>query len=326
MTSATISPSSAAPTGLDRSVAVCAVPKLKLRHSSFLDSIAKRIQRVGEIRREGGFKNKSATIARAGEDEFSGVEHLTGDEAAGGFAEAGVWLAAIEEVAGDGMSEMLEVDPDLMGATGVQFDFHMGRAAQAFEDAVRGAGVAAFSHGHALALEAVARNRGVNFAAQSAKLAADDGFVDFLSLARGKLGGEMEVRGVVLGDDEAAAGFLVKTMDNAGPGDAADAAEPPRAMMEQSVDESVRGVARGGMHDQSRRLVQGQQVVIFVKDFQGDVFRASLGHFGRGPDDGDDFASAGMMGGFRRAAVDADVALREQALDGAARDAGKFGA
>ena len=103
----------------------------------------------------------------------------------------------------------------------------------------------------------------------------------------------MEVGGVIFGDDQAAAGFFVQTMDDAGPGDAADAAEAAGAMMEQGVDQGARGMAGGGMDDNPGGLVQGQQVVVLVEYFQGNVLRSGRGRRGAGPGEGDDFAGAG---------------------------------
>ena len=97
-------------------------------------------------------------------------------------------------------------------------------------------------------------------------------------------------------------------------------------MMEEGVDQGVGRMARGGMHDQSGGLVEGQQVVVLVEDFQRDVFGASGGGLGLRPGEGDDFAGAGMMRGFGGAAIDADKALGEQALNGAAGSSGKLGA
>ena len=85
---------------------------------------------------------------------------------------------------------------------------------------------------------------------------AHNRLINLNDIAAGELFGKFKVGGVILGHDEAAAGVFVKTMNNAGPGHAANAAQLPGAMMEQRVDQGVFGMAGGGMNDQSGRLVE----------------------------------------------------------------------
>ena len=98
------------------------------------------------------------------------------------------------------------------------------------------------------------------------------------------------MRLVVFGDDEAAAGFLVEPVDDAGPGHAADAAQRPLAMMQQRVDERVFLVAGGGMHDQSGGLVQHQQRFVLEQNIQRNFLRLRLGGPGFRPVDFNLFA------------------------------------
>ena len=67
------------------------------------------------------------------------------------------------------------------------------------------------------------------------------------------------MRFVVLGDDQATAGFLVESMHDAGPRHAADAAELAFAMMQQRVDERVCLVSRLPDARRVRRFVRDQQ-------------------------------------------------------------------
>jgi hypothetical protein len=106
----------------------------------------------------------------------------------------------------------------------------------------------------------VARNGGVDVAAQARHPSAGHGQINLLDIAPGELRAEMKMGGVVFGRDQAAAGFFVKTMNDAGPRHPANAAELPAAVMKQGVDQRVLPVARGRMHDHARRLVEHQQV------------------------------------------------------------------
>ena len=90
---------------------------------------------------------------------------------------------------------------------------------------MRGAAGIVVAHGHAFAVRRMPGDGGADFAGVAREFAADDGVVNFFDLPSGELCREREVRLVVFGDDEAAAGFLVEPVDDAGPRDAADAAE-----------------------------------------------------------------------------------------------------
>ncbi|HYK42409.1 MAG TPA: pseudouridine synthase, partial [Thermoanaerobaculia bacterium] len=48
-------------------------------------------------------------------------------------------------------------------------------------------------------------------------------------------------------------------------------------VVEQRVDESARAVARRGVHHEPRRLVDGEEVSVFVEDREGNVLRKDLG-------------------------------------------------
>jgi hypothetical protein len=244
---------------------------------------AEKLQGEGEIGRNRGLENEALAGAGMGEGKSSGVEHLAWRGAACGLAQEGVVPAAINEVARHRAAEVLKMDSDLVGAAGVQVHLDASGTAKEFEDAESGAGGAAGAGGHAFAVHAMARDGDVNFATGTGPLAADDGFVGFFDLAGGELGGEAEVGGVVFGDDQAAAGILVEAMDDAGSGDAADAAEMTGAMMEEGVDESVGGVAGGRVNDQSGGLVEDEEVVILVENLQRDVLGEGFGRLDRGP-------------------------------------------
>ena len=135
---------------------------------------------------------------------------------------------------------------------------------------------------------------------------------------------QRDVRLIVLGDDEAAAGFLVEPVDDARPRHAADAAQRAFAMMQQRVDERVFLVAGGGMHDESGGLVDDEQRLVLEQNIERDFFRLCLGGPGFRPVNFNLFAGVRMMRGLDGLAVDADVAFFNQALQRAARGGGKF--
>ena len=205
---------------------------------------------------------------------------------------------------------------------GVQHRFDQRGAAQALQHVVARPRLAAqlVIHRHALAMRGMPGNRRADFAAVARQLAAEDRVVDLLHLAGGELGGKRQVRFVILRHDQAAAGFLVQAMDDAGAGDAADAAQLARAMVEQGVDQRVFFVAGCRMHHQPRRLVQHQQRFVLIQDVQRHRFRLGLGGPGFRPVHLNLFPGTGRVGRLDGAAVDPDVALFNQPLNRAARD------
>ena len=158
----------------------------------------------------------------------------------------------------------------------------------------------------------------------SARFAADQRMINLVHFARGELCRERNVRLVVLGDDEAAAGFLVEPVDDARPRHAADAAQRTFAMVEQGVDERVFLVAGGGMHHDAGGLVQHEQRFVLEQNIERDFFRLHLGRSRLGPVDADLVAGMRAVGGLDDLAVHQDVALLDQALQVAARGGGIF--
>ena len=82
----------------------------------------------------------------------------------------------------------------------------------------------------------------------------------------GELGGERTVGAVVLGDHHQPGGVLVEAVDDAGAPHPTDAGKALPAMGDQRVDERAGAVSRGGMDDETARLVDDDDVVVLVDD------------------------------------------------------------
>jgi hypothetical protein len=258
----------------------------------------------------------------------AGVEERPERVVTGGFLQPCRGAPPINAVACHRKFKMPQMHADLMRPSRVQLQFHQGGASPSLQDAIAGAGRASVpaADGHALAMGRVARDWRVDVAAQARHSPAGHGQINLLDIAAGELRGEMKMGGVVLGRHQATAGIFVQTMNNAGPRDPANAAELPAAVMEQGVDQRVLPVARGRMHHPSRRLVEHQQVVVFVEDVQRQVL--GLGERGarlRALED-DGFARARVMRRFDDFPLDTDVAFGQEPLNGAAREAGQLAA
>ena len=133
------------------------------------------------------------------------------------------------------------------------------------------------------------------------------------------------MRVVVFCNHQAAAGFLVQAMHDARPGHAAHAAEAGATMVQQRVDQGVLRMARARMHDQSRRFVEHEQILVFVKNIQGHFLGGCLRGRRLRPLDVDQFSLARMMRRLDDPAIDTNMPLGQQALNGGARRIGKLG-
>ena len=165
------------------------------------------------------------------ERKFARVQHHARRFVAGQFGQPLVLPRAVGPVAGERMAEELEMHANLVRAARVRPRLDERRRSQPFEDAVarvrRAAGIVV-AHGHAFAMRRVTGDGRADFAGVAREFAAHNRMVNFGDSPPGELRGERQVGFIVFGDDEAAAGFLVEPVDDAGSRDAADAAELAR--------------------------------------------------------------------------------------------------
>jgi len=195
------------------------------------------------------------------------------------------------------MLQARQVDTDLMGASGADANFQEGislKAAQHFELAPCRAPFGEPS-GHAGAVDRISRYRAFDAAALRLYVTLNQGQVSLDDLATGKLTGEGTVRGVVLGNQQHAAGKSVEAMDDAGAQSTANAGEILEAV-EQRIDQGSGMHSCAGMNDHTGRLVDGHKVGILIERGEGDVFGSSIQGRGCGGLNLDDFAAAESVG------------------------------
>ena len=166
----------------------------------------------------------------------------------------------------------------------------------------------------------MARDLGHDFAGPLRQFTAHNGMIDLFHRAPRELLGQREMRGIVLGHHQATTRVFVKTMHNAGPDHATNAAEFAGAMMQQRMDQSVFFIARRRMHDERGRLVDHEQTVVFVEDIERDVLRLQLRGTRRRPGHRDEFAISGTMRRFHAFPVHANVAFRNETLQSRSRN------
>ena len=190
--------------------------------------------------------------------------------------------AAVEGIADDRVAAARHVHPNLVGAPGSQAAFD--EAGEGTEGAAHGiAGerrLAAPNHRHLLAIGRAAANGADDLAPARRGHAPDHGVVGPFDGAVGEPDGEAAMGRLGLGHHHETAGVLVQAVHDAGAADPADARKTVRAMGEQGVDQGTVPVAGRRMDDQAGRLVDHDDVVVFVGD--GKLHGLGLGHGRRG--------------------------------------------
>ena len=138
-----------------------------------------------------------------------------------------------------------------------------------------------------------------------------------------ELRGEPFMGDVGLGDDQQPGRILVDPVDDPRPRHPADAAEPPGAMVEQGIDQSAVEIARRGMDDHARRLVDDQQMIVLEDDLERDVLRLVMRRLRLGDGDLDRSPASAFTAGSRtgapcgpRTAAAADQRLQPLARQG----------
>jgi hypothetical protein len=193
------------------------------------------------------------------EAEQEGVESLArevGGKAPGGFRQGGRLgqeSRPIGPVADERMADCGKVDPDLVGPSGLKPAFdHGGEGVLALRpvfpvDPVVGDGApaAGLHHLHLLAVGLRAVDRRVDRALADGRCAPDQCLVAALERTLpamvGELLGQAAVGEVALGADDQSRRVLVEAVDNARPGDAADARKAVAAMGDQRIDQRAAG-------------------------------------------------------------------------------------
>jgi hypothetical protein len=159
--------------------------------------------------------------------------------------------------------------------------------------------------------------------------------VGFGDLALGEHFAQLAVGAVVFGDEDEAAGVLVEAVDDAGAEVAAYVGEFVE-VEEEDVDEGAMaagvgfaggcewGGAGSGVDHHAGGFVDDGEVLVFVEDFEGDVFGDGVEWGGlRGAFDLDGFAAVEFVFGLGGVAVDADLAGFDEELDTSSGDVGE---
>ena len=210
---------------------------------------------------------------------------------------------------------MRKMHADLMRATRLQLYIDVGeRRETLFDRIVRHRGFAVLLHAHALSIHRVARNRLIDRSATGQHAVANREVVSG-NLPVCQEAHERRVRGQCLADQQQAACILVQPMNNARARNLLKRGD----VVQQAVHQGTRGIASAGMHNQPCRLVDHQQVLVFVRDLKSNWL-----WFGRDADlclrlHGHRFAARHGIPRLFGPAFDGDRASQEPLLQAAAR-------
>ncbi len=164
------------------------------------------------------------------------------------------------------------VHADLVGTAGLQLHPYVGVRAEALEHAVvADRRLAAVGDGHALTHAAVAADRGVDLAARGHH-AHHDALVDTADAAFLQLVDQVGLRLQGLGHHHQTGGVLVQAVDDA----CARHIDDVRHVVQQGIEQGAIGMACRRVDHQPGRLVDHQDLVVFIDDVQLDVLSHPL--------------------------------------------------
>src|SRR5215831_241939 len=198
--------------------------------------------------------------------------------------------SAVDPIAQDGMSNMGEMHPDLVGAAGLQSASKQSghrfsiSTVETIESLPMSDGRAAvLAHRLLVTGMRVAAQRCVDDALWTAgrppnerKITALEGTFGLF----GKLPAERSMGVVRLRHHQQPGSVLVEAVNDARPFDPADARKAGTALCDEGVDQGAGSVSGSRMNDQALRLVDDNDRVVFVDDLERDRFAFRLGLLG----------------------------------------------
>lgn len=131
---------------------------------------------------------------------------------------------------------------------------------------------------------------------------------------------------IVLGDDKQAAGVHVEAVHDARPLDTTNAGQAVTTMRDEGVDERAGLMPSTWVHNKSGRLVDDDQVFVFVDDIKGDVFALWLWRYGWWQLDQHVLAGSQLEAGVTfNLPLDRDTRVRDKPLEAGTADVCKGG-
>ncbi len=224
---------------------------------------------------------------------------------------------------------MRQMHSDLMGTPGLQLAGQQrGGNANMTQNSVISYRVFAMFNddGHSFALSRVPADVAGDGARSRVWQAPAEGQVGAFQVMRREGGGEPGVGELRLGRDHDAGCVFIQPVDDARAPFGADAGQAVAAMRDECVNQRAVGIAGGGVHNQACRLVEHDEIRIFIQYGEGDILaRRRGGDGGRRADE----VGGARLHGMRRIgewrAVLGDESVEDEGFEARARDIGVGG-
>src|SRR5260370_320500 len=165
------------------------------------------------------------------------------------------------------------MDPDLMSASGLQFDVEQCESLKPLANAINRKGRTPATYDrHANAIAGVTSDRLIDLVGLLFNESMHQRNIGFEDFARAKLIGQIFMSAFGLSRYQQTRGAFVQTMHNPWP-------SRPRGvrqlceMIGESVCEGPGVSSGGGVNHHARRLIDDDQIVIFKDNVEGNVFR-----------------------------------------------------
>lgn len=259
-----------------------------------------------------------------------GVQELAARRGEFYFADGELRGGAVKRVADDGMFEGGKVHANLMRASGVELDFEKSGGTEFPENGpvcAGGAGVGRFAgraRRHFDAAFGVAGDREFDPSFCAGEFPLNKREIGLLDRAGLERFGEFGVGEIVFGDHDGSGGVFVEPMDDAR-AEGVAALRERLAAAEKGVDERAARIPCPGVDGHASRLVNNDEVVVFVEDVEGDRFGFGFERSTRLRPDSDPVASFEFLTGLGRPAIDQDKAGIDEFLDAGAGEFGGMG-
>jgi len=175
-------------------------------------------------------------------------------------------------ITNNGVSDISHVNANLMGAAGFEFHFQQGRSGQMTgHPVVRDCRSSIAPHDLTSAIDRMAA-QGLLNATAGDNPPPDQRLIRALD-PPALHGRNQKAMGIErAGDQQTATGVLVQAMDQTRPGQTFQAP----IKMQQCVDQRALGMAGAGVHDQTRRLVDNQQLLLLDQNLQVNGLRTRV--------------------------------------------------
>jgi hypothetical protein len=195
----------------------------------------------------------------------------------------GFSFSSIEGVSEDGVAQRGEVNPDLVGSTGLGINFEKGEGAESLKDLPSGYRSFPFSGSgrHPFPLDRMPSDGSIDQTFILLKNSMSNGKIDLLHEAILELSGQLVKSLIILGDDHHAGSLPVETVDDARSQHTVNSSEV-FAMMEKCINQCSGCVSRSRMDNHAGWFVNHDDGGIFIQDREGEGFGFQREGFGFG--------------------------------------------